>query len=73
MAHRDLIEAHVERIVVGTQAIEIRLTNIPQACRMMANETAHNTVLTIPWITPATIAVKGLLHAPTPRGDNDVR
>jgi len=75
IADRELIEQHVERIVVKPQAIEIHFVN----------ETNHQpdehhqkiatkpplkrdsaVVITVPCTTTATVATKGVLHSPSP-------
>jgi len=70
-ADRDLIEHHVDRVIVRPQAVEVRLT--PRQSTELAesggaeqapSETA-TTTLTLPWAVPHFAAVKGIVHEPT--------
>ena len=77
MADRDLIERHVERIMVKPQAIEMRLVAPAEA----SNEAARQGIgvnhaprgevppitITLPWTTPNFAAVKGIVHTPSPQ------
>jgi site-specific DNA recombinase len=69
---RDLIEPHVERVIVKSQAVELRLAVINQAPaeteRPSVNDPAPcqlATVITLPWSCGSFAAVKGIVHAPS--------
>jgi site-specific DNA recombinase len=71
---RDLIERHVDRIVVKPEAIEVRLllaknelvpTDAHDQGREGANHNDHSLpALVLPWEAPTFSAVKGVVHAP---------
>jgi hypothetical protein len=77
MTDRDLIEQHVERIMVKPQAIEVRLVTATE----VTNEAARQRIglqpvpsgevppitITLPWAAPAFTAVKGIIHTPSPQ------
>ncbi|HEV3166126.1 MAG TPA: recombinase family protein, partial [Isosphaeraceae bacterium] len=77
MTDRDLIEQHVERIMVKPQAIEVRLVTATE----VTNEAARQKIglqpvpsgevppitITLPWAAPAFTAVKGIIHTPSPQ------
>src|SRR5215211_5506491 len=71
---RDLIERHVDRIVVKPEAIEVRLL-LPNKKRVATdgyNQSREDgeridhplPALVLPWEAPSFSAVKGILHAP---------
>jgi DNA invertase Pin-like site-specific DNA recombinase len=73
VADRDLIERHVERIIIKPQAVEVHL--LPaigasvQAERPDAGDLdcdlPSTTTITLPWTAPSFVAVKGIVHAPS--------
>jgi hypothetical protein len=70
-ADRDLIERHVDRVIIGPQAVEVRLTpsaakESPELHRDELDASGPtSTPLMLPWETPAFAAVKGIVHTPT--------
>jgi hypothetical protein len=68
---RDLIERHVDRVIIGPQAVEVRLTpseakEPPELRGDELHASAPNcTPLMLPWEAPAFVAVKGIVHMPT--------
>jgi DNA invertase Pin-like site-specific DNA recombinase len=69
---RDLVEQHVERIVVGPDAVEVRLTRPGTSTRddgTVDNDESrnHDVTINVPWAAESFRAVKGILHAPTTR------
>jgi site-specific DNA recombinase len=67
---RDLIERHVDRVIVKPQAVEVRLTS---SCSVEPAEPGRGepspgslatTVLTLPWAAQSFLAVKGIMHEP---------
>jgi len=70
VADRDLIERHVECVIVRPQAVEVRLilSSIelaePAGYEQTPSELARTT-LTPPWAAPTFIVVKGIVHKPT--------
>jgi site-specific DNA recombinase len=77
MTDRDLIEQHVERIMVKPQAIELRLvaptevTNEAARQKIGVNPAPSREVppitITLPWTAPTFTAVKGIIHTPSPQ------
>jgi site-specific DNA recombinase len=72
---RELIERHVERIIVKPKAIEVHVVNeerhgSDEHDRGIATEHLSESdaavVITVPWTTTATAAAKGVLHSPLP-------
>jgi DNA invertase Pin-like site-specific DNA recombinase len=72
---RELIERHVERIIVKPQMIEVHLVSEAghgpaehdQAIvAQHLSETAASVAITVPWTTTAIAAAKGILHSPLP-------
>jgi site-specific DNA recombinase len=71
---RDLVEHHIERIVIRSNAVQVCLVepkspptdeNIsPQDQGAQRQGTAPTTSLTLPWNIPEFRAVKGIVHAP---------
>jgi site-specific DNA recombinase len=68
---RDLIEGHIDRVIIKPQAVELRLTQstLPKSSELHGdNPDAANliaTTLMLPWTTPTFAAVKGIVHTPT--------
>jgi site-specific DNA recombinase len=74
-ANRELIERHVERIIVRPQAIEITLVGeaglrLDEHDQVIAaqprSKSNSGVVITAPWTTTAMVAAKGVLHSPLP-------
>jgi hypothetical protein len=72
---RELIERHVERIIVKPQMIEVHLVSEAghgpaehdQAIvAQYLSETAAPVAITVPWTMTAIAAAKGILHSPLP-------
>jgi len=68
---RDLIERHVDRVIVRPQAVEVRLMSggstepaDPGSDEPAPREPA-STPLMLPWAAPSFLAVKGIAHEPT--------
>src|SRR6266436_4845880 len=67
---RDLIERHVDRVIVRPQAVEVCLIrngstdSAAAASEEQAQGELATTTLTLPWASPTFIAVKGILHEP---------
>jgi site-specific DNA recombinase len=73
IADRDLIERHIERVVVKPQAVEVHLLPESEA-RVQAGmrdigdadqDQTSTTAITLPWTAPSFSAVKGIIHAPS--------
>jgi site-specific DNA recombinase len=66
---RELIERHVERVIVKSQAVEIHLARPGGAADAGGKEMAHAVqppaMITLPWAAPSFAAVKGIVHAPS--------
>jgi hypothetical protein len=73
IADRDLIERHVDRVIVKPRALDVRLvlTGEPST---QAEEPGINgpdsrqlpiTTITLAWMAPGFAAVKGIIHAPS--------
>jgi site-specific DNA recombinase len=66
---RDLVEQHLDRVVIRPNAIEIHLLRKSDgedhADQLPASDHSPAT-MTIPWTHTATSAAKGILHAPSP-------
>jgi site-specific DNA recombinase len=72
---QELIEQHVERIIVTPQAIEIHLVSEvghgpnehdQGIATQRPSKSDSAVIITVPWTTTATAAAKGLLHSPLP-------
>jgi DNA invertase Pin-like site-specific DNA recombinase len=66
VADRDLIERHVDRVIVRPQAVEVRLisagsTELSDGDELTPCELT-TTALTLPWAAPSFVAVKGIVH-----------
>jgi site-specific DNA recombinase len=73
IADRDLIERHIERVIVKPQGLEVRLVptsdasaqpeepniNDPEACQI------PTTTITLAWTAPSFAVVKGIIHEPS--------
>ena len=73
IADRDLIERHVERVIIKPQAVEVRLvlhkrgfgsSGAPRRRRPGCRPAADHQI-TLPWTAPSFAAVKGIVHAPS--------
>jgi hypothetical protein len=64
---RDLIERHVDRVIVRPQAVEVRLISAGSAELSGSDELTpcELTTLTLPRAAPSFVAVKGIVHEPT--------
>jgi len=66
---RELIERHVERVIVKSQAVEIHFAPPGGAADAGGKEMAHPVqppaMITLPWAAPSFAAVKGIVHAPS--------
>jgi DNA invertase Pin-like site-specific DNA recombinase len=66
---RDLVEQHLDRVVIRPKAIEIHLLRESDgqadADQLAANDHSPATI-TVPWTHTALSAAKGILHAPSP-------
>jgi site-specific DNA recombinase len=75
MNDRELIERHVERVIIKPQAVEVQLL-APVAGAASTQAISGNapdqsaqpgTTITLPWSAPSLAAVKGIIHAPSAR------
>jgi len=75
MVDQELIEQHVDRIVVKPEAIEIVLVNEtghgpdvhdPGIATQRPSNSDPAIVITVPWTTTPTATTKGILHSPSP-------
>ena len=68
---RDLIERHVDRVIIEAQAVEVRLTpsdakELPELHRDELDASGPtSTPLVPPWKAPASVAVNDIVHSPT--------
>jgi DNA invertase Pin-like site-specific DNA recombinase len=72
---RDLVERHVQRVIIKPKTIELRLIVLANAAEQTGNRGISVTdqrsndpqsfAITIPWAAPSFIATKGILHAPS--------
>jgi site-specific DNA recombinase len=68
---RDLIERHLECVIIKPQAVEVRLTvsGLAGSVELHRNEPNASdpiaTTLTLPSAAPAFVAVKGIVHEPS--------
>jgi DNA invertase Pin-like site-specific DNA recombinase len=73
IADSDLIERHVERVIIKPQALEVRLvpTNVASATAEesgftdLAPSQLLTPAITLPWTAPSLAAVKGIVHVPS--------
>ena len=71
-ADRDLIERHITRVIVKTQALEVCLIPTSEASAQTENPSLLDSdphlpptsTITLPWTAPSFAAVKGIVHAP---------
>ena len=66
-AERDLIEHHVDRVIIKLQAVEVHMTSNGSTERAQpgTDEPAlPPTPLMLPWAAPSFLAVKGIAHEP---------
>jgi DNA invertase Pin-like site-specific DNA recombinase len=66
---RDLIERHVQRVVVSAQAVEVHLSHrstepAEAGDYELAAAAPAAIMLTLPWAAPSFVAVKGIVHQP---------
>jgi site-specific DNA recombinase len=67
----DLIEHHVDRVIVRPQAVEVRIisSGSTEPTQAGVDEPASGgpttTTLTLPWTAPSFSAIKGIIHEPT--------
>jgi site-specific DNA recombinase len=73
IADRDLIERHVDQVIVKPQALEVHLvltseglaqTTEPSNDRPSSASPPTTTIM-LPWVAPSFAAVKGVIHAPS--------
>jgi site-specific DNA recombinase len=73
MADRELIERHVERVNIKSQAVEVHVVSPSDVAAVSSNEIGHTVQppakITLPWTAPSFAAVKGIVHAPSPISD----
>jgi site-specific DNA recombinase len=75
LADRDLIERHVERVVIKPQALEVRLVPTSEASTQteepgskdLAPSQLPTPAITLAWTAPSFAAVKGIVHTPPAR------
>src|SRR5476649_2723295 len=75
IADRDLIERHVHSVIVGPQALEVRLVLASETSVSTAEPSFNDptegqlatttTITTLPWTAPIFAAVKGIVHVPS--------
>jgi site-specific DNA recombinase len=71
-ADRDLIERHVDSVIVKPQALEVRLVPTSEASAQTEEPSVNDpapgqfptTMIMLAWTTPNFAAVKGIVHAP---------
>jgi hypothetical protein len=68
MTDRDLIERHVERVIIKSLAVEVRFVSPSAVVQTEANGPAQTEeqqrTISVPWAAPSFAAVKGIVHAP---------
>jgi site-specific DNA recombinase len=75
IADRDLIERHVERVIIKPQALEVRLVPTSEAPALteepgtkdLGASQLPTPAITLAWAAPSFAAVKGIVHAPSAR------
>jgi site-specific DNA recombinase len=69
MTDRELIERHVERVTINSQAVEVDFIPLSGVAAASSSEMARAAgapiKITLPWAAPSFAAVKGILHAPS--------
>jgi site-specific DNA recombinase len=74
-SNRDLIERHVERVIIKPQALEVRLVPTSEASALTEESGTKDLgasqlpmpAITLAWTAPSFAAVKGIVHAPSAR------
>jgi site-specific DNA recombinase len=68
---RDLLERHLERVILTSNHLELRLRQSVEAAQVhdgtnypSGRSTASVTTITVPWTSPVPAAVKGIVHVP---------
>jgi site-specific DNA recombinase len=70
-ATRDLIERHVDSIIVRPHVVEVQLDScssnepVPPGDSEPISGEPGTTTLTLPWTAPSFVAAKGIVHEPT--------
>jgi hypothetical protein len=72
IADRDLIERHVDSVIIKAQALEVRLVPASEASAQTEEPSINRpaslplptTTIMLPWTAPSFAAVKGIIHAP---------
>jgi site-specific DNA recombinase len=75
IADRDLIERHVEHVIIKPQALEVRLVPTSEASALteepgtqdLAPSQPPTPAITLAWTAPSFATVKGIVHAPSAR------
>jgi site-specific DNA recombinase len=75
IADRDLIERHIDRVIVKPWAVEVRVVLANEASAQterpdIADQASGElpiTAITLPWTVSSFVAVKGIVHAPCAR------
>lgn len=70
---RDLIEHHVDRVIIKSQTVEVRFVPpsdvAAQTEAVSSDDTPRagqpRTTITLPWAAPSFAAVKGIVHVPS--------
>ncbi len=69
MTDRELIERHVERVNIKSEAVEVYFVSPGGVADAGGNGMAHAVqppaMITLPWAAPSLAAVKGIVHAPS--------
>jgi site-specific DNA recombinase len=73
IADRDLIERHVDSVIIKAQALEVRLVPASEASAQTEEPSIDHpaslplptTTIMLPWTAPSFAAVKGIIHAPS--------
>jgi len=66
MTDRDLIERHVDRVTIKSQAVEVGFVSPSAVVQTQAHGPAQTEdTITLPWAAPSFAAVKGIVHAPS--------
>src|SRR5271166_3067633 len=69
MTDRELIQRHVERVNLKSEAVEVHFVPPGDAAAVssngMANAVQPPAKITLPWAAPSFAAVKGIVHAPS--------
>jgi site-specific DNA recombinase len=64
VTERDLIERHVERVIITSTAVEVRLMGDVSAADSTDEGAPGKITLTLAWTAPSFAAVKGIVHEP---------